>query len=72
MNKYQNYLKDNMTLFKEKIEELKLSENEDEFIKGQLLAYYDILTIFKVQAKVFDIELNEIGLDTFDENSIFR
>jgi hypothetical protein len=70
MDKYKNYLKDNITLFKDKIEELKLNKNEDEFIKGQLLAYYDILTTFKEQAEIFDIELEILGLNDFDENGI--
>jgi ribosome recycling factor len=70
MDRYRNYLKDNVTLFKEKIEELKLNKANDEFAKGQLLAYYDVLTIFKEQAEVFDIDLKEIGLDTYDENNI--
>ena len=70
MDKYKNYLEDNMILIRNKIEELKLAHNIDEFTKGQLITYYDVITIFKEQAVVFDIELKEIGLDTFDENSI--
>jgi hypothetical protein len=69
MDKYQNYLRDNILLLIEKIEELKQKENDD-FVNGQLLAYYDVITIFKEQAKLFDIKLEEIGLNSVNEDSI--
>lgn len=69
MEKYKNYLIDNIVLI---IEEVKLLKNnkEDEFIKGQKTAYYNIITIFKEQAKLFDIDLKEIKLDLLNEVDI--
>lgn len=69
MEKYKNYLIDNITLIIEEIELLK-NNKEDEFVKGQRTAYYSVITIFKEQAKLFDIDLKEIKLDLLNEADI--
>lgn len=73
MEKYKNYLVDNISLILEKIDELKLDSEQDAndaFLIGKKTAYYDIITIFKEQAELFDIDLKEIGLENLNENNI--
>ena len=73
MKKYENYqyyLKDNMSIIIEKINELSLGDEKNDFILGALTAYYDIIDIFKQQAKLFDIDIEKIGLDKINENNI--
>ena len=50
MEKYENYkhyLKDNISIIAEKINELLSSNKRDDFILGELTAHYDIIDIFK-------------------------
>ena len=73
MEKYENdkhYLKDNISIIAEKINELLYNNKRDDFILGELTAYYDIIDIFKQQALVFDIDIKDIGLDKVDEYNI--
>ena len=73
MKKYENYqyyLKDNMSIIIEKINELSLGDEKNDFILGALTVYYDIIDIFKQQAKLFDIDIEKIGLDKINENNI--
>lgn len=73
MEKYENYkhyLKDNISIITEKINELLYTNKRDDFILGELAAYYDIIDIFKQQALLFDIDIKDIGLDKVDEYNI--
>jgi hypothetical protein len=71
MEKYKNYLVDNIGLVLEKIDELNSEQDSnDAFLIGKRTAYYDIITIFKEQAELFDIDLREIGLENLNENNI--
>ena len=73
MEKYENYkhyLKDNILVITEKINELLSSNKRGDFILGELTAYYDIIDIFKQQALLFDIDIKDIGLDKVDEYNI--
>jgi|GEM_PF-1230241 hypothetical protein len=73
MEKYENYkhyLKDNISIIAEKINELLYNNKRDDFILGELTAYYDIIDIFKQQALLFDIDIKDIGLDKVDEYNI--
>ncbi len=70
MKNYKNYLKDNICIIIEKINELLSSNKRDDFILGELTAYYDIIDIFKRQALLFDIDIKDIGLDKVDEYNI--
>ena len=67
---YKNYLKDNISIIAEKINELLYSNKRDDFALGELTAYYDIIDIFKQQALLFDIDIKDIGLDKVDEYNI--
>lgn len=67
---YKYYLIDNISIIKDKIFEILSSENIDDFISGKLMAYYDIITIFKEQSIAFNIDYREIGLEIIDENEI--
>ena len=67
---YKNYLKDNISIIAEKINELLYTNERDDFILGELTAYYDIIDIFKQQALLFDIDIKDIGLDKVDEYNI--
>jgi hypothetical protein len=73
MEKYENYkhyLKDNISIIAEKINELLYSNKRDDFALGELTAYYDIIDVFKQQALLFDINTKDIGLDKVDEYNI--
>lgn len=73
MEKYENYkhyLKDNISIIAEKINELLYSNKRDDFVLGELTAYYDIIDVFKQQALLFDIDIKDIGLDKVDEYNI--
>ena len=73
MEKYENYkhyLKDNISIITEKINELLYTNKRDDFVLGELTAYYDIIDVFKQQALLFDIDIKDIGLDKVDEYNI--
>ena len=73
MEKYENYkhyLKDNISIIAEKINELLYSNKRDDFALGELTAYYDIIDVFKQQALLLDINTKDIGLDKVDEYNI--
>lgn len=69
---YKNYLLDTISILKANNKKLQLEfkENKDDFIEGQLFAYYDILTILKQQAIAFDIKESELGLSELTENDL--
>ena len=69
MEKYKNYLKDFIHIFFDEINNL-LKEGKDDLIKGELFGYYNILTILKQQAAIFEIDLDELGINLIDENDL--
>jgi hypothetical protein len=66
---YKNYLLDTLAILLEKNKSLQeqAQQNKDEFLDGQLFAYYDILTILKQQAIAFGIDEKELGLAEISE-----
>jgi hypothetical protein len=69
MEKYKLYLNEIIDIFFEKINTL-MQEEENDFQKGQLFVYYDILTILKEQAKLFEITFEELGINEINENEL--
>ena len=68
-----NYINDLAIILIEKLNDLEIEikhsdENDKDYIKGQIMGYYDSLTIIKSQAEAFDIEiesLNNVDLEYF-------
>jgi len=61
---YKNYVNDFIILLIDKLSELKndfftCKPEDKDYIRGQIMSYYDTLTILKSQAEVFDIYLYE-------------
>ncbi|WP_163444388.1 hypothetical protein [Flavobacterium columnare] len=59
---YANYLEDLASILLEKLKNLEneitnCDENDKDYFKGQIIAYYDILTILKSQSEAFGIEI---------------
>jgi hypothetical protein len=71
MEKYKLFLMDFVSILLDKINKLK-QEPSDDFNKGISFAYYDIVTILKEQANIFDIKLEEMNLEKINENLILR
>ncbi len=71
-NKFKNYLYDLGYFLKEKAKDAKkeksVSSNSEDSIyqEGYLMAYYEVLDLMKQQAKAFNIEDKEIGLEDID------
>lgn len=62
---YKNYLDDFIDIQLEKLSELEEEifscEQEDkDYIKGQIMGYYDSLTVLKSQAELFGIDLSKL------------
>ncbi len=70
-DKLKNYMVDIVFLLKEKALKLKNEpiSDKDLFKKGELMGYYDILSIMIAQADIFEISLSEIGLNNFNPDS---
>jgi hypothetical protein len=68
--KYKYFLQDLIPIFLENVDELR-NENKDDYNKGKLFAYYDVLTIIQQQAIAFGIGLEEIKLMEVNENDYF-
>ena len=64
---YKHYLRDLVYILKEKNFELSNEVNKDEFNTGVNFAYQSILETIENQASSFQIELNEIGFNDFEE-----
>jgi len=66
---YKNYLLNTLAILLEKNKSLQeqAQQSKDEFLDGQLFAYYDILTILKQQAIAFGIDEKELGLAEISE-----
>ena len=58
----EEFLVDLIPIIKENLRDAKKTPNED-YNKGLVFAYYDILSIIQMQAKNFEIDLQEIGLE---------
>ena len=68
VNNYKEYIIDSIYLFVDKIKELETeirdsNQNDKEYIKGQIMAYYDVLTTLSSQSEMFDIPLSDLGLE---------
>ena len=68
VDSYKEYLTDSISILIDKMKELESemydSEQQDkEYIKGQIMAYYDVLTTLSSQAEAFDISLADLGLE---------
>ncbi len=72
-NKHENFIKDLVFIHLDSINKIKrelieASANDKDYIKGKLMAYYEVLTIIKSQAELFDIDvhaLSNINLETY-------
>jgi hypothetical protein len=73
INNYHNYLVDFIFIQLDKLNQLKeeissCQEEDKDFIKGQIMAYYDTLDRLKSEAENFDINLKElenVNLETY-------
>lgn len=68
VNNYQEYLTDLVSILLDKMKELENEINDSEqkdreYLKGQIMAYYDILDTLKSQAELFEISLADLGLE---------
>jgi hypothetical protein len=66
---YLHYLSDLVDILMDKLKEIEIDLSSDlevdkVFLKGQIFAYYDTLTIIKSQAEAFDIKIARLN----DEN----
>jgi hypothetical protein len=69
MDKYKLLLENYIENLLEKIEKLTFSKTED-FIKGQLYAYYSMVKYLKLNASKLKISQKDFGLDIFDNNEL--
>lgn len=67
---YRNFILDLMPLLKEYLHDAK-QENSDEFNKGKIMAYIDVLSLIQMQADNFGIDLKELGLEEDVVNELF-
>jgi len=68
-NSYRYYLEDMICILRQKGESIKedfLNKDKDEFLSGQLFAYYEILDLIKSQAIAFGLDLRKIKLDELE------
>lgn len=66
-----NYLHDVMDQIKRDALETKgryesADDTNKPFFEGKLLAYYEVISLFRDQAKVFEIDLTALSMDDFD------
>lgn len=62
MKENNYYLNDLVSIYVDKLEALTKEiqdspEKERDYIRGQIMAYYDVLTIMESQAELFDLEI---------------
>lgn len=67
-NTYKEYIIDLISILIDKMNELEseisvCDPNDKEYLKGQIMAYYDTLTTLKSQAELFDIQIIDLGLE---------
>ncbi|MFA6060113.1 MAG: hypothetical protein WC756_18060 [Taibaiella sp.] len=69
MEQYKFFLRDLVSLLKEKLKESKqreVSNPNDDFEKGLVMGFYESLDLIKYQANIFEIPMDEIGLDNYN------
>ena len=58
---YKNYLSDLVMILIDKLEEIKNDTKvNDDYDKGQIMAYYNTLDVIKNQAELFEIPIPEL------------
>ncbi|MDN3506636.1 MAG: hypothetical protein P0S96_05355 [Simkaniaceae bacterium] len=69
--KFEHYLQDLISFIKEEAKEAKLNKTKtpSDFNKGHLMAYYEVISLMKEQAIVFDIDQEELGLSDIKPES---
>ncbi len=67
MEQYKYFLKDLVTLLKEKLEQAKENQgiSKSEFDKGVSMGVYECIDLIKQQANSFEIPLKEIDLEDY-------
>ena len=63
---YKHYIRDLVYILKERHFELSIESNKDEFSKGISFAYNSILDTIQNQAVSFQIELEDIGYNDYE------
>ncbi len=69
---YKNYLCDLCFLLRDKAIEAKnekinaLNTKDEEYQTGYLMAFYEVVSLIKQQAYVFEIDLKKLGLENID------
>ncbi len=58
----ENFLKDYIFIIREQLSKTR-QKCDNEYDRGRVFAYYDILSILQMQAQSFEIDLDKIGLD---------
>lgn len=73
----QHYLRDLGYLLRERAEEAKAkaqraegSEADRAFESGRLMAYYEVTSLMRNQAEVFDLPLKDLALDGFEPQGL--
>lgn len=66
IDNYKNYLSDLIIILLDKLDEIEkeiltCSDEDKDYLKGQIMGYYDTLTTMRSQAQIFNIEIS--GLD---------
>lgn len=62
-----NFLSDLVILLREKASEVKSGcATGNDYEKGRLFAYYEVLSLIHQQAQAFGIDLNKIGMTNFN------
>jgi hypothetical protein len=59
----EQVLRDLVLIIKENMKEAK-SEPKDDYNKGVVFAYYDVLSVIQMQAKNLGFNLNELNLES--------
>lgn len=67
MENYKYFIQDLVLLLKERLEEAKQNQTLpiDDFNKGLSMGIYECIDLIKQQAEVFNIPLEEVGLDNY-------
>jgi len=63
---YKHYLRDLIYLIKERESELKSDKTKSDFDSGIECAYSEIIDLIKNQAFAFNLDLNVIGFEDFE------
>ena len=67
---YRNFLLDLIPLIKEFLQEAK-QEKKDDYNKGEVFAYFNVLSLIQMQASNFGLDLKELGLEDDVTNELF-